>query len=208
MKSFYERYWKGKNIRINAFDNIPHWTEENYLYHIKFFEECLEGVVLDYGVGEGYFLDKIKHSCKEVYGMDISSLALNKARKSYPYLNLTLSENSVYFSKNFFDTIICFDTLEHILDIETTLEEFYRLLKPNGYLCITTSELTILKLFMIMFYGISKYFYPTTPHIRYFTKDSLQDILERKGFEVIKYQPNRKYFGIIPQGQMVIARKI
>lgn len=208
MDKFYSRYWQDKHIKFNPFDHIPKWTEENFKKHINFFDEAVEGTVLDFGCGEGYFLNKIKDSCKEVYGMDISKLAITKAMVLHPHLNLGLSEHSYTFKDGFFDTIFCLDVLEHILDIETTLEEFNRLLKFGGYLCIATSQLTRLKLLMIIMSGIDYYFYPASPHIRYFTKWNLEDILRRKGFEVIKYKANGKYFGIIPKGQMVMARKI
>lgn len=49
------------------------------------------------------------------------------------------------FSDSIFDCVISQDVFEHIFDIDTCLEEMYRILRPNGYLIISvpfyTSEL-------------------------------------------------------------------
>ena len=41
------------------------------------------------------------------------------------------------FSDNYFDTVLCFDVLEHVPDYRAALKEFYRALKPGGkvYIC-------------------------------------------------------------------------
>lgn len=38
------------------------------------------------------------------------------------------------FPDNFFDEIFCQNVLEHLIDVGKTMEEFYRILKPNGIL--------------------------------------------------------------------------
>lgn len=53
-----------------------------------------------------------------------------------------------------------------------------------------------------------RFFYPTTPHIRYFSRWNLADLLIKKGFRPVAYQKNRTYFGFIPQGQLVAAQKV
>ena len=136
-------------------------------------------------------------------------MVINKAKSVYPEVNFQiLAENSkVPYADGFFDAIFMVDVLEHILDTETLLEEANRVLKPKGHLLVTTSQLTRLKLFSIALIAFDKYFYPTSPHIRYFTRNSLTSLLKQKGFEIVRYRKNRTYFGFIPQGQMVVALK-
>lgn len=211
IKTFYKRYWNSQNIRVNPFDNHPEeWTEENFFYHFNFFKPFVKGKLLDFGCGDGQFLHMISKYCESSYGVDVSETAIEKALSKYPDLKFAaLSENGATdFSDNSFDTICAIDILEHIVDVESTLEELQRILKPGGNLLIATSELTRIKMILIALYSLDKYFYPATPHIRHFTRRNLADILRKKGFETIGYQKNRTYFSFIPRGQMVVARKI
>jgi len=210
-KTFYERYWKNEHVKVNSFDHHPEeWTEENFQYHLDFFKPFIKGKVLDFGCGNGDFTHMVSKYCDPIYGIDCSSIAIDKAKKAYPEINFQTQgeEGRVPYTDGFFDAIFMVDVLEHILDTETLLEELNRVLKPKGHLLITTSQLTRLKLFIIALVSFNKYFYPTSPHIRYFTRNNLRDLFEQKGFEVIRYKKNCTYFGFIPQGQMVVASKI
>ena len=42
------------------------------------------------------------------------------------------------FQEDTFDVVVSLSVIEHGLDIQTTLEEFYRIVKPGGYLIIST----------------------------------------------------------------------
>lgn len=66
----------------------------------------------------------------------------------------------------------------------------------------------MLKQIIIATFFWNKYFYPTNPHIRFFNKSTLKDILGKHGFKIIKYSWNGSYFKIMPKGQIVIAQKI
>jgi len=210
IKSFYNRYWNGRNIMVNPFDRHPdEWTEENFLYHYNFFKPFIKGRLLDFGCGDGQFLNKINKYCEFAYGVDISEAAIKKASEKYPNIKFELlgEKGLANITDNYFDTICAIDILEHLLDIESTLEELQRILRPGGNLLIATSELTRIKILLITLHSLDKYFYPASPHIRHFTRRNLVDILKKKGFEVIGYKKNRTYFGFIPRGQMVVACK-
>jgi len=209
-KTFYNRYWEDRHIKANPFDHRPgEWTEENFLYHFNFFKPYISGRLLDFGCGEGHFLQMISDQCESCHGVDISIGAIQKASEKYPKIvfNLLDDEIRLPYSDNYFDTACAIDVLEHVLDIEGVLEEINRVLKPGGHLLIATSELTRLKAILIALTSLDSYFYPSSPHIRYFTKRNLADILARKGFKVIRYKKNRVYLGFIPQGQLVVASK-
>ncbi len=151
----------------------------------------------------------INKYCKSAYGVDVSQLVIEKARNRYPDIEFSLlnAERRTHFQDNFFDTICAIDVLEHILDIESTLEAINRIFKPEGHLLITTNESTCIKMLLIMLHSLDAYFYPTSPHIRHFTRKHLADLFQHKGFKVVRYKKNRTYFRFIPRGQMVIASK-
>lgn len=88
------------------------------------------GVLLDVGCGEGYYTVNIKNNCniKTVYGIDISKNALqyaSKAEKSVKYavasaFQLPFADKSVDILTNIF--------------APCAYDEFYRVLKSEGYL--------------------------------------------------------------------------
>jgi len=208
-EDFYNRYWQDKHIKVNSFDFCPgEWTKENFNYHINFFKPFIKGNLLDFGCGNGQVMSLISNYCDSCYGVDISRLAVESAKKRFPELNFRLLDSGkIPYESDYFDTVCAIDVLEHILDTETVLEELGRILKPGGFLLIATNELTRLKTILIALFHLDNYFYPASPHIRHFTRKNLADFLHRKGFEAIAYQKNRTYFGFIPKGQVIAAKK-
>ena len=99
------------------------------------------------------------------------------------------------------------EVIEHLVDIEGTLKELFRVMKPGGILLITTTDFNLLKQVIIAMFFFEKYFYPTNPHIRFFKKSTLADILSKNGFSIIKYAWNGDYLKIMPKGQMILAQK-
>ncbi len=194
MKDYYNRIWKQETP-------FGKWTGENFQYHLKFFKPYLGKNVLEIGCGQGDFLNRITD---KGWGMDISNVAIDRARKLYPRHIFTTTTKE--FNNVSFDTVCLIDVLEHIPDVLEILSEIKRLLKHSGHLLIATNQMTRIKSLGISLLCFDSYFHPTSPHLRYFTKDTLKDVLHMAGFEVVKYQKNRTYFGFIPQGQLVVAK--
>ena len=96
-----------------------------------------KGKILDLGFGYGYFEQKIKEkkSNFELYGIDISSYAVEQARKQYGQ-NFFIGpiSNKLPFNNNFFDYVVSLECLEHIESnkIIKTLSEVRRVLKIKG----------------------------------------------------------------------------
>ena len=210
-KTFYKRYWADEHIKINPFDIHPgEWADENFDHHMDAFDPYVSGKVLDYGCGDGQFSQRILPRCDQVYGVDVSKSVIERAKKRFPEpMFLVIDpEKELPFPDGFFDTICAIDVMEHLLDTESVLFEFNRVLKPDGKVLIATNELCRLKLILIALFFHNTYFYPASPHIRYFTRGSLEDLLRRKGFEVLRYRKNRTHLRLIPKGQLVVAKKV
>ena len=211
-QSFYERYWgqqpvyKGKGVA----ELPPEWNEENLERILKFCSDKIQGRVLDVGCGDGFFTAKIlqRFNLKNVYGLDISSKAVDLARLKHPEINFQQSAlNHIPEETNSIDSITMIEVIEHLVDIEGTLKELFRVMKPGGILLIATTDFNWLKQVIIAIFFFEKYFYPTNPHIRFFKKSTLADILSKNGFSIIKYAWNGDYLKIMPKGQMILAQK-
>lgn len=211
-QSFYERYWgqqpafKGEGIA----ELPPEWNEENLERILKFCSDKIQGRVLDVGCGDGFFTAQIlqRFNLKNVYGLDISSKAVDLARLKHPEINFQQSAlNHIPEETNSIDSITMIEVIEHLVDIEGTLKELFRVMKPGGILLIATTDFNWLKQVIIAIFFFEKYFYPTNPHIRFFKKSTLADILSKNGFSIIKYAWNGDYLKIMPKGQLILAQK-
>ena len=111
------------------------------------------------------------------------------------------------FKGNQFDCIFASEIIEHVLDTEAMFFEFNRVLKKNGYLIITTPEFAWLKRVFIALFLSDSYFYPFNPHIRFYSKKTLAEILKKFGFKIVHYQPDGSFFGLMPKGMLVVAKK-
>ena len=211
-QSFYERYWgqqpafKGEGIA-----ELPsEWNEENLERILKFCSDKIQGRVLDVGCGDGFFTAQIlQHfNLKNVYGLDISSKAVDLARLKHPEIKFQQGAlDHIPEETNSIDYITMIEVIEHLVYIEGTLKELFRGMKPGGILLIATTDFNWLKQVIIAIFFFEKYFYPTNPHIRFFKKSTLADILSKNGFSIIKYAWNGDYLKIMPKGQMILAQK-
>jgi len=119
--------------------------------------------VLDVGCSWGplVFGAAFSQAVSEAYGIDIEqdAVALGKAvRESglvcdYVAKKVELNASPaecIPYSDGKFDLVICHTVLEHVIDIETTVREMYRVLKPGGLLHIIAPN----------------YLWPYEPHLR------------------------------------------
>ena len=112
-----------------------------------------------------------------------------------------------------YDICLLLDTIEHLVDPIYCLDEINKSLKTDGYLIITTDNITnFLYVVDMLRKGQSPNLHPMLssmiyrgnhrPHHREFSKEELKFMLERCGFEVIKHE----YFDR-KQGDFFIDKK-
>jgi 2-polyprenyl-3-methyl-5-hydroxy-6-metoxy-1,4-benzoquinol methylase len=80
--------------------------------------------------------------------------------------------------------VLLAETIEHVVDVETLLAEVHRVLAPGGEVAVTTpahGRRTGMSLFLG---GFERVFDPLSPHVRFFSRASLSDVLREAGFEV------------------------
>jgi 2-polyprenyl-3-methyl-5-hydroxy-6-metoxy-1,4-benzoquinol methylase len=98
--------------------------------------------ILDFGCGSGVMLPFLSQISKQVTAGDVDILPLERMRKYIP-----LQSNVKIFDlrktkitdlpKNSFDIIIALDVLEHVKDLQSTVNELLSLLNANGQIVIS-----------------------------------------------------------------------
>ena len=212
-KNYYERYWEkqsasnGKGVA----ELPPEWNEGDLERILAFCNGKIRGRVLDAGCGDGFFTAQIRQrfNLKNVHGLDVSSKAIDLAGIKYPEIIFQQGSLShIPEETNSIDSVTMVEVIEHLIDVEGTLKELFRVLKPGGILLITTTDFNWFKQVIIAMFFFEKYFYPTNPHVRFFTKSTLAEVLSNNGFTVMKYAWNGDYFKLMPKGQMILAQKL
>lgn len=150
--------------------------------HIAAFVKTLAPAewTLDVGVGDGRVAGLLQTG--RLTGVDVSQVALDRAKKRLPDAELVLvtPDEPLPFDDNHFDLVTCIETLEHIRDVQLELSEIRRVLRPGGRLALTTPAASRLR-FLIR--GVES---PFSPHVRAFTRRSMRSTLEAMGFHVIE----------------------
>ncbi len=145
--------------------------------------------LLDVGCGSGNYTLSLAVKGINIVGIDPSVVMLNKAREKDPNIRWLVGKaEKIPLGSNEIDATICTMTLHHWTDLNSGLEEIYRVMKPNGRLVILTSTSE-----QMHTYWLNHYFpaMMSAASSRMPSKTTLLSALQASGFYVQKIE---KYF--------------
>jgi len=171
-------------LENNLIKNLNHQKKLYNKFNKRFrkinYYKKIPGKILDIGCGWGGFLDIAREKGWDIYGVDIDATKVESCkRKGIKVYQGEIA--NINFAENSLDVVCMFHTLEHIININQTLSEIYRILKYEGLLVIEIPTIGSLK---AKIYG-RHWFYVTADHINYFTPVLLRKILEKR-FKILK----------------------
>jgi len=149
--------------------------------------------VLDLGCWDGSISEIIKKNDNNVSGIEISNNAIKKARKKgIEVFDIDLNVDWQGSIKEKYDVVLAGEIIEHIFDTDKFLQNIYNVLTENGCLVLSTPNIASLGRRMFLLFGINPLIETTgrnydAGHIRYFTFNSLKQLLEENNFKVISY---------------------
>jgi SAM-dependent methyltransferase len=115
-----------------------------HFHRYAFARELVAGKrVLDAACGEGYGSALLAASAASVTGIDRSEESIAHARGRYQAPNLDFRAAdclALPFGADSFDCIVSFETLEHLADHDGLLSEFRRVLRPDGFLLLSSPD--------------------------------------------------------------------
>ena len=140
------------------------------------------GRLLEIGFGSGQFLKKMQLCGWEVEGVDFDSKAVEGVKTRYGFSVHVGSLESIGYPDNSFDAITMSHVIEHVHDPVALLKECYRILKPAGYLVVTTPNINS--------WGHKKFeenwIHLDPPrHLHLFSQNTLQTCAEKAGCQNI-----------------------
>jgi len=101
--------------------------------------------ILDLGCGTGWFTAAASRFGRTT-GIDLSETAIAVARAAYP--NVTFVAGNVYemaLPAAYFDVVVSQEVVAHVEDPSAYLAIIARILKPDGYLIITTANRLVME---------------------------------------------------------------
>lgn len=95
--------------------------------------------ILDYGCGVGSWLGLLSRTFPDahMHGVDISRTAIEKAKHKFPEHHLeSFNGLKAPFPDAQFDLVFSYHVLEHVDNIDASVEDIARMLRPGGYVVI------------------------------------------------------------------------
>ncbi len=173
---------KGEKVRM---EKLIHFVNEEGQYN----------KILDVGCGDGTLGSMLLKNSNEIFGIEANEGAAEIAKKRGLRVKVQDIESGFSFNNNTFDVVVAAEIIEHILDTDFFIDEVRRVLKPNGFLVLSTPNIASLGKRVYLLLGKNPYFeasfgYPPEAqagHIRFFTKDLLMNFLKYRGFTIVKF---------------------
>tara|TARA_B100000700_G_scaffold102733_1_gene115866 strand:- start:1392 stop:2096 length:705 start_codon:yes stop_codon:yes gene_type:complete len=160
-----------------------------------------DSFMLDAGCGPGRHIFGFMDQFSDVtcVGLDLDFDSLQEGKNNLTLFSSisnkesTFLQGSVYnlpFKDNSFETIICSEVLEHVADVDATLKELTRLIRPGGNLLVSVPSYYPEKICWLL---SKEYQKMPGGHVRIFKKSTLQEKVEEKGY---KLEMTEKYHAL------------
>jgi SAM-dependent methyltransferase len=134
---------------------------------------------LEVGCATAEFSYVLKQQGAHPVALDLSEFAVSEARNAYPELDVRVGDIGCLAERESFDALFAFELIEHVLSPSDFFESAKRLLKPGGFLILSTPNLDCAKAI-----GLENWlgFQVSLEHLYYFSAATLSRFSERQGF--------------------------
>jgi 2-polyprenyl-3-methyl-5-hydroxy-6-metoxy-1,4-benzoquinol methylase len=163
--------------------------QKNFKLRLKtlktFIKPTVHSKLLEIGCAYGFFLDIAQNRFNQVQGIDITADGIRYARE---VLKLDVLQGDLLkhdFGAQKFDVVCMWDTIEHLRQPEQYIEKISKSMESGALLAITTGDIGSLNARLRQ--EKWRLIHPPT-HIHYFSKQSLANMLNNYGFDVVYNQ--------------------
>lgn len=171
---------KKKGMLSGLYQIVKKWSLRKKC-NLIFEQNSGTGSLLDVGAGTGDFLKMAKEKEWKVSGMEPNLQAAALASKKGIVLKNSLEE----FNGRKFDVVTLWHVLEHIPNLDETIELLSSIVKSNGSLVIAVPNF---KSFDAAHYGKFWAAYDVPRHLWHFSKESIEKLFAAN-FELEKIEP-------------------
>ncbi len=154
----------------------------------------LRGLVLDFGCGPGYLLEKLAARGVECHGIEFSPEAVDKAQNRLGAAGTPRTVElahgiPTHLMEDCYDLVFFLETLEHLLEDERnpTVAELARIVRPGGAVVVTVPNREDLDRAQVLCPDCGCQFHPMQ-HVSSWDRVSLAAVMSEHGFETVKAQ--------------------
>jgi len=126
-------HWQQISRNIFAFNAF---VMARYQQVVKLIPQKSNQKVLDIGCGDGVLLSFMEKG--NLFGVDLDQSSLNYGASRVKAKFIQAPADKLPFKANFFDIVLATEIIEHLSQPEKLIQEAKRVLKPEGYLILTT----------------------------------------------------------------------
>lgn len=137
--------------------------------------------LLDIGAASGIFLNIAYKEGYNISGVEPSDFLVKEAKKLYG-INLFKGTINDFKTSENFSVITLLDILEHLVNPDKFISKIKDLIKQNGILVIVTPDINS---FTAKIFG-KRWWHYRIAHINFFNLKSINILLKKYGFEIIK----------------------
>lgn len=183
------------------------------------------GSLLDVGCGGGDFIYKVYKKFQEIHGVDIASNRIKEAadlkEKKYRKAGIKFQtadiDQGLPFSDDYFDTVTCIATFQHIHDPYFVIREIRRVLKKDGTLFFEVPNIAWLPRRLTLLFGefpkVSSASGWDGGTLHYFTLGSIKELVMSNGFRIQNISCSgilwsiRKHWPSVLSGNIILEAK-
>ena len=185
----YDAYWRSSGYAGNT--RLPSALREILERFVG-----VDDRVVDIGSGDGGTTGEwLSKKAASYVGVDVSRAAVQAARERGLDAKLIEDASSLPFEDAAFDSAVCVEVLEHLIDPAAAVNEMSRVLRPGGIAIATVPNIAHWRMRMdLALFGRwvgrgdarSASAPWLDPHIRFFTVKTLAGLFDASGLEVVE----------------------
>jgi len=127
-----------KEIHYNGFELEHFDSASNFReYQVSLISKYINGNFVEVGAGNGGLVPYYKKIVKNITLLEPEKKLFNVLKKKFPSKKIKIKNYTIDKLKNYYDTIIYYDVLEHIKKDLNEVSIASKKLKKNGYLIIS-----------------------------------------------------------------------
>jgi 2-polyprenyl-3-methyl-5-hydroxy-6-metoxy-1,4-benzoquinol methylase len=189
----YSKYYKSENylshnkkssdLFSKLYRTVQKINIRKKLKLLKAVNQTAEKKILEVGAGVGDFLAACRNHGWNCFGVEPSEQARQVAKE---FNNLDLADSINKIGERSFSVITLWHVLEHVPDLEETIQKLKSYLSDEGSLIIAVPNHNS---FDAKHYKQFWAGYDVPRHLYHFNKKSLTSIIQSKGLELVKIKP-------------------
>lgn len=178
----YPSYREGRTSLLQGF--------EQKLNFVRRFASA--GRLLDAGAAYGYFV-KVAEPYFQSSGLEVSEYAAKVAREEFQADVIQGDIEHTRFGDAEFDVVVMWDIIEHVIHPEVAIREVCRILKPGGYLFISTDDAAN---WLPRLLGKHWWALAAPLHLCHFSKNGITRLCANAGLVDIEFHSDPRHYTI------------